>query len=82
MNSFSWPEDASAALIGKRKAYLKGLGEMVETPIYRGDKLAPGNRTTAPAIIGQATTTIAISPKSKAIVTKWRDYLYGVGLNI
>lgn len=68
-------EDASSALIGKRKAYFKDLGGMVETPIYRGDKLAPGNRITAPAIIEEPTTTIVIAPKSKATVTKWGNYL-------
>jgi N-methylhydantoinase A len=71
-------EDASAALFGERKAYFKELGGMVETTIYRGDKLASGNRITGPAIIEEPTTTIVIPPKSKATVTKWGNYLLEV----
>ncbi|MCJ7792341.1 MAG: hydantoinase/oxoprolinase family protein [Dehalococcoidia bacterium] len=68
-------EDSSAALIGKRKAYFKALGGSVETPVYRGDKLVPGNKIAPPAIIEEPTTTIVISPKSKITVTKWGNYL-------
>jgi len=67
--------DLSAALVGKRKAYFKDLGGVVETPIYRGDKLKAGNVIIAPAIIEEPTTTIVILPKSQATVTKWGSYL-------
>ena len=62
-------------MVGKREAYFKDLGGMVDTPIYRGNKLAPGNIITAPAIIEEPTTTIVVPSKSKATVTKWGNYL-------
>ena len=68
-------EDSSAALVGKRKTYFRDLGGIVETPVYRGDKLAAGNKITAPAIIEEPTTTIVVTPKSKVTVTKWGSYL-------
>jgi N-methylhydantoinase A len=68
-------EDASAALVGKRKAYFRDLGGMVDTPIYRGEKLLPGNKITAPAIIEEPTTTIIVFPNSEGTVTKLRNYI-------
>ncbi|MCJ7792333.1 MAG: hydantoinase/oxoprolinase family protein [Dehalococcoidia bacterium] len=68
-------KDPSAAFVGTRKAYFKNFGGMVDTPIYRGDKLAPGNIITPPAIIEELTTTVVIPPKSKATVTKRGSYL-------
>ena len=68
-------ENPSAALVGKRKAYFRDLGGMVETPIYRGDKLISGNKITAPAIIEEPTTTVVVPPESTVTVTKLGSYL-------
>ncbi len=68
--------DPSAGLIGKRKAYFKEMGGMIDTPIYRGDKLLPGNEIAAPAIIEEPITTIVVFPGSKATVTKLLGYLF------
>jgi N-methylhydantoinase A len=68
-------EDLSARLVRKRKAYFRDIGGMVETPVYRGGRLAPGNKITGPAIIEEPTTTIVVHPKSEVIVTKWGSYL-------
>ena len=60
---------------GTRKAYFKELGGMVDTPIYKGADLKPGNRISAPAIIEEPTTTILVMPGSKASITKYGNYL-------
>jgi N-methylhydantoinase A len=64
---------------GTRKAYFKELGGMVDTPIYKGIDLKPGNRISAPAIIEEPTTTILVMPGSKASITKYGNYLIEVG---
>lgn len=68
-------EDPSAALIGKRKAYFKELGGLVDTPLYKGDKLGYGNKINAPAVILEETSTVVISPGWSATVTKSGNYL-------
>ncbi|MFA5064776.1 MAG: hydantoinase/oxoprolinase family protein [Dehalococcoidia bacterium] len=60
---------------GTRKAYFKELGGMVDTPIYKGVDLKPGNRISAPAIIEEPTTTILVMPGSRASITKYGNYL-------
>ena len=64
---------------GTRKAYFKELGGMVDTPIYKGVDLKPGNRISAPAIIEEPTTTILVMPGSKASITKYGNYLIEIG---
>ncbi|MCX5996098.1 MAG: hydantoinase/oxoprolinase family protein [Chloroflexi bacterium] len=58
-----------------RGAYFQKLGGMVDTPIYKGADLKPGNRIVAPAIIEEPTTTILVMPGSKASITKYGNYL-------
>jgi len=60
---------------GTRKAYFKELGGMVDTPVYKGVDLKPGNRIPAPAIIEEPTTTILVMPGSKVSITKYGNYL-------
>ncbi|WP_024333961.1 hydantoinase/oxoprolinase family protein [Desulfotignum balticum] len=67
-------EPAENALMGKRKAYFRDLGGMVETNIYQGDLLTYGNRIYGPAIIEEDTTTISILPGYEAKVTKFSTY--------
>jgi N-methylhydantoinase A len=66
---------AAAASKGTRKAYFKNLGGMIDTPVYKGVDLKPGNRISAPAIIEEPTTTILVMPGSKASITKYGNYL-------
>ena len=63
------------ALIGRRKAYFKDLGGVVETPVYNGDQLNAGNRIKAPAIIEEKETTIVTFPGSEIIVSKLGNYI-------
>jgi N-methylhydantoinase A len=60
---------------GSRKAYFRELGGMVDTAIYKGVDLKPGNRIAAPAIIEEPTTTILVMPGCKASITKYGNYL-------
>ena len=66
--------DAAAALRGTRKAYFRGLGGMVETPVYLGDALQAGNIIAAPAIIEEPTTTVVVFPGSEVRVTELGSY--------
>jgi N-methylhydantoinase A len=68
-------EDPHYALIGKRKAYFRELGGLVETPVYRGDKLLCGARVNSPAIIQEPTSTLVLFPGSLATVSRWGNYL-------
>jgi N-methylhydantoinase A len=67
-------QDSSNALQNKRLAYFKDLGGMVETPVYRGDRLRAGNKITAPAIIEEPIMTIVVFPGSRVTVTKLGNY--------
>lgn len=62
------------AIVQKRQAYFHEAGGMVETIIYRGDKLSCGNTLSGPAIIEEATTTIVVPPGARATVTKYGNY--------
>jgi N-methylhydantoinase A len=68
-------KDNSPALVGKRKAYFRNLGGMVDTPVYRGNQLPAGMRINGPAIIEEPITTVVVLPGSKVSVTRWGNYL-------
>jgi len=68
-------EDASPALTGKRKAYFRDLGGMVDTPTYRGGRLLAGMKITGPAIIEEPITTIVVLLGSEVTVTRLGNYL-------
>jgi N-methylhydantoinase A len=63
------------SIIGKRKAFFKDLGGMVDTTIYNGDKLTAGNRIEAPAIIEEVGTTIVVFPGSTLRVSSLGNYV-------
>jgi N-methylhydantoinase A len=69
----------AAMSTGTRKAYFTKLGGMVDTPIYKGVDLKPGNRISAPAIIEEPTTTILVMPGSRASITNYGNYLIEIG---
>ncbi len=62
------------ALKDTRKAYFRRAGGMVDTTIYQGDSLSPGETITGPSIIEEDTTTIAVQPGYKAKVTSLGAY--------
>ena len=66
------PEEA---IVGKRLAYFKSLGGMVETAVYDGDKLKAGNRIAPPAIIEEMATTIVVFPGSEVTVSDFGNYV-------
>jgi N-methylhydantoinase A len=68
-------EDPQNAFVTKRNAYFRELGGLVETPVYRGDKLLCGAQINSPAIIEEPTSTLVIFPGSTATVSKWGNYL-------
>ena len=65
----------SPALVARKEAYFREMGGVVETPVYRGDKLLSGARIDGPAIIQEPTSTLVVFPGSRATVTKWGNYL-------
>jgi N-methylhydantoinase A len=71
--------DPAAALRGRRRAYFRELGGMVETPVFLGDALRAGNAVEAPAIIEEPTTTVVVFPGSEARVTELGSYHVRIG---
>lgn len=65
----------SKALRGKRSAYFKEAGGLLETPCYDGDKLRHGNIITGPAIIEERMTTVVIPDKAKVEVDRYGNYI-------
>ncbi|GAB4521239.1 MAG: hydantoinase/oxoprolinase family protein [Anaerolineales bacterium] len=45
----------------------------LDTPVYRGEDLHPGNRIPGPALIVRADTTILLPPASRADVDAWSN---------
>ena len=68
-------EDPGYAFVGKRRAYFRELGGLVDASVYRGDKLLCGARITSPAIIQEPTSTLVVFPGCTAGVSKWGNYL-------
>ena len=64
-------EDPAYGLTSRRAAYFRELGGVVETPVYRGDKLLSGARIDGPAIVQEPTSTLVVFPGSRATVSKW-----------
>jgi N-methylhydantoinase A len=72
--------DASAARKGERPAYFPSVGEFVNTFIYDGDVLRPGNVVTGPAVLEMTGTTVVVSPGCQARLDPYRNiYLEGEG---
>jgi N-methylhydantoinase A len=59
-----------------RTAWFDGVA--VETPIFRGDQLRPGNVVAGPAIIEEPTTTLVIIPGARALA-RATHYLVEIG---
>jgi N-methylhydantoinase A len=55
-------EPDPSARLPERPAWLESSKGLVDTPVYRWDRLAPGNRIAGPAIIEAAQTTYVVEP--------------------
>lgn len=60
--------DASHARKGKRPAYFPSVASFLETEIYDGDALKPGNVVPGPAILEMTGTTVVVTPGYQARV--------------
>jgi N-methylhydantoinase A/oxoprolinase/acetone carboxylase beta subunit len=67
--------DASAALLGKRKAYWPETKAWVDTPTYQFEQLQAGNVVMGPAIVEAELTTIVVPPEQKFSIEK-----HGLGI--
>lgn len=71
-------EDASGAQVGTRQAYFERLGGFVETPIYDGKLIRPGNVVTGPAVIHEPGTTIVVGVGQEAMLDQYETYVIEV----
>ena len=71
----SFKDDPDIALVAKRNAYFRELGGMIETSVYRGDKLMSGTGIEGPAIIQEPTSTLVVFPNCSASVSRFGNYL-------
>ncbi len=69
-------EDASAAARGTRRAFDAAQESFVETTIYAGPELRPGNKIAGPAIFEYPGTTVAVLSGQEAQV----DELLGISI--
>jgi len=67
--------DASAAMIGERKAYWTETGSWLPTPIYQFEQLQPGNEITGPAVVEAEFTTVVVPPGQKFTIDR-----HGLGI--
>jgi N-methylhydantoinase A len=71
-------EDASGAQVGTRQAYFERLGGFVDTPIYDGKLIRPGNVVTGPAVIHEPGTTIVVGVGQEAMLDQYETYVIEV----
>ena len=67
-------EDPAPALKGERPAHFEGLG-FVDTKVFAGPKIQPGNLISGPAIIEEPATTIVIHPNQEAMLDHYQTYV-------
>ena len=70
-------EDASRARTGSRPVYFEPHG-FVETDIYAGERVRPGNLITGPAIIEETNTNVVIYPNQEAMLDQFLTYVIQV----
>ena len=59
----------------RRPVYFTERGEFVQTRIYDGHRLRPGNRLKGPAVVELATTTIVVRPGQSLMMDRYRNYV-------
>ena len=67
-------EDPSPAFKEKRRVGFDQLG-FVDTNVYDGTKLKPGNLIAGPAIIEEPETTIVVYPQQEAMLDHYQTYI-------
>lgn len=67
-------EDPTPALKGSRPAHFDGLG-FVDTKVFAGPEIKPGNLISGPAIIEEPATTIVIYPNQEAMLDHYQTYV-------
>ncbi|MDQ4077178.1 MAG: hydantoinase/oxoprolinase family protein [Chloroflexota bacterium] len=67
-------EDPSGALVGSRSVFFDGEG-FVDTRIYDGRKIEPGNLISGPAIVHEPDTTIVIYRGQEAVLDQYDTYV-------
>ena len=72
-------EDASHARSDTRRVFWPELMEWLETPIYDGTKLLPGNVLQGAAIIEQPGTTIVVPPGATSVVDRFGNNVINLG---
>jgi N-methylhydantoinase A len=68
-------EDPSAALKGRRDAYVPEDGAFRRVPVYDGHRLRCGQRIAGPAIVEQVTTSIVLTGAWDAIVDRHGSFV-------
>lgn len=67
-------EDASHAERERRRVYFEGEG-FIETKVYDGRKVRPGNLIAGPAVVEEPETTIVIYPGQEAMLDHYHTYV-------
>ncbi|MEM7543308.1 MAG: hydantoinase/oxoprolinase family protein [Pseudomonadota bacterium] len=65
--------DKTATSDHARQAYFSG--EMIDTPIYRGEQLVIGAKINGPAVIEEPTSTLVIHPGAEVVVSAGGRYI-------
>ena len=71
-------EDPAPALKSSRDVYFEERSEFVETPVYDGALVEPGQLIAGPAIIEEPDTTIVVRPGQEAMSDHYRTYVIEV----
>jgi N-methylhydantoinase A len=81
----AWPvlelgePDPSAAADVPRRVYWPEAGAWLETGVYDGPRLRPGNRIAGPAVIELPGTTIAVPPGDRAEIDRFGSTVITLG---
>jgi N-methylhydantoinase A/oxoprolinase/acetone carboxylase beta subunit len=65
-------KDPAAAFCGTRECYWSELPGTVQTPIYRFEKLEPGNELLGPAVVEAELTTVVVPPGRRFAIDQHR----------
>jgi N-methylhydantoinase A len=68
-------EDPAEALRARRDVFFLSRGGFVDTPVYDGERLAPGHLISGPAIIEEPDTTLVVYPGQEAMADHYRTYV-------
>ncbi|HEY9477684.1 MAG TPA: hypothetical protein VIQ26_04575, partial [Microbacteriaceae bacterium] len=72
-------EDSSHARTDTRRVFWPELMDWLDTPIYDGTKLLPGNLLQGAAIIEQPGTTIVVPPGASSVVDRFGNNVINLG---